>query len=88
MQTYTQAQVKLFRERLFAVENKIKKTKPAKKVNNGVDGVPRAWLDKSTKLARELEHYRQVDTASGIYATLSTTASGRDLAHNCQSRCM
>eukprot|EP00802_Teleaulax_amphioxeia_P011663 Tamp_11697.p1 GENE.Tamp_11697~~Tamp_11697.p1 ORF type:complete len:524 (-),score=120.94 Tamp_11697:316-1779(-) len=53
-----QDMIKLFRQRLFEVESKLKKS-TAKKASDSVGGVPRAWLDKSTKLARELEHYKE-----------------------------
>jgi hypothetical protein len=39
--------IKLFRQRLFEAESKLKKN-TAKKASDSVGGVPRAWLDKST----------------------------------------
>mmetsp|Transcript_70358 Transcript_70358/g.114285 ORF Transcript_70358/g.114285 Transcript_70358/m.114285 type:complete len:528 (-) Transcript_70358:41-1624(-) len=50
--------IKLFRQQLFEVESKLKKN-TSKKTSEAVGGVPRAWLDKSTNLARDLEHFKE-----------------------------
>jgi len=50
--------LKIFRSKLFEVEDKMKKT-GGKKSNEAVGGIPRSWLERATKLARELEHYKE-----------------------------
>uniref|UniRef100_A0A7S4KZJ0 Uncharacterized protein n=2 Tax=Guillardia theta TaxID=55529 RepID=A0A7S4KZJ0_GUITH len=50
--------LKIFRSKLFEVEDKLKKT-GGKKNNEAVGGIPRSWLERATKLARELEHYKE-----------------------------
>lgn len=50
--------LRLFRIRLFQVEDKHKKAQ-SKKGSETVGGVPRGWLEKATRLQRDLEHYKE-----------------------------
>ena len=60
--------LRLFRARLFQAEDKHKKAQ-SKKGAETVGGVPRGWLEKATRLERDLEHYKEessrLDTENG-----------------------
>lgn len=58
IESHEKEMLQVFRSRLFEVEDKVKKSS-AKKSADVVGGVPRVWIEKANRLARELDHYKE-----------------------------
>lgn len=80
-----QEMVQLFRQQLFEVESKLKKNTANKSSSDKEGGVPRAWLDKSAKLTRELEHYKaesmRLDTENERLEKVRSRVLGEHRSH-------
>uniref|UniRef100_A0A7S1HM75 Uncharacterized protein n=1 Tax=Hemiselmis andersenii TaxID=464988 RepID=A0A7S1HM75_HEMAN len=76
-----QEMLRLFRARLFEVEDRLRKSNQRKGQSEVVGGVPRSWMEKATKLSRELDHYKEESMRlDGENERLSKESNGLQVA--------